>query len=254
METLFDARAWGLVFSRLDTFGNGLLNTLESAAVGLLISFVIGIIIGLCGTSGSKLLRTLSRIYVEFFQDTPLMLQMLFLYYILSYGGFWTDKSFIPGATQILIVGMVSLGLYHGAYLAEVLRAGITAIPAGQFEAAYSQGFGYIDVMKRIILPQTVKIILPPLVNQVVALIKNTSCLYIVGGADLIATTYNFVTGETTGGAYGPAYVLAGAFFFIVCCPLSTLSGKWEESLKKREQESEKRLHGIVDTEGGEAS
>ena len=73
--------------------------------------------------------------------------------------------------------------------------------------------------MYYIILPQSIKIILPPMVNQAVNLFKNTSCLYIVGGADLISLTYSFVTGATTGGAYAPAYLVCGALFFIVCFP-----------------------------------
>jgi len=67
-----------------------------------------------------------------------------------------------------------------------------------------------------------------------------TSCLYIVGGTDLISTTYSFVTGENTGGAYAPAYLISGFLFFIVCCPLSSLASMWEISLKKREDRSRK--------------
>jgi putative glutamine transport system permease protein len=90
--------------------------------------------------------------------------------------------------------------------------------------------------MYYIILPQSIKIILPPMVNQVVNLIKNTSCLYIIGGTDLISITYSFVTGENTGGAYGPAYLVSGLLFFVVCFPLSTLAGKWEKRLKERDK------------------
>ena len=131
--------------------------------------------------------------------------------------------------------GILPLGVYHGAYMAEVVRAGIEAIPKGQFEAACSQGFGYLQRMYYVILPQSIKIILPPMVNQVVNLIKNTSCLYIVGGADLISVTYSFVTGENTGGAYAPAYLVSGLLFFLVCCPLSSLASMWETSLKRRD-------------------
>ncbi len=88
--------------------------------------------------------------------------------------------------------------------MAEVIRAGIESIPKGQTEAAQSPGFSYIGKMYYIILPQSIKIILPPMVNQVVNLIKNTSCLYIVGGADLISLTYSFVTGANTGGLRRP--------------------------------------------------
>ena len=89
--------------------------------------------------------------------------------------------------------------------------------------------------MRLIILPQTIKIILPPMVNQMGNLIKNTSCLFIIGGADLIATTYNFVTGETTGGAYGPAYLVGGLLFFCMCYPLSLLASTWEQKLKQQD-------------------
>ena len=77
--------------------------------------------------------------------------------------------------------------------------------------------------------------ILPPMVNQVVNLVKNTSCLYIIGGTDLISVTYSFVTGASTGGAYAPAYLLSGLLFFVICFPLSTLASVWENSLKKRD-------------------
>lgn len=229
METIFDARSWSLVWQHRGTFVNGFLNTLESAAVGLLIALAIGIVLGLAGISEKKPLKILSRVYVEFFQNTPLILQVCFLYYALVYAGIK-----IP----VVSVGFIALGIYTGAYMAEVIRAGILSIPAGQFDAAISQGFSWVDMMRIIILPQTIKIILPPMVNQMVNLIKNTSCLYIIGGADLIATTYNFVTGETTGGAYGPAYLVGAALFFCICFPLSMLAGKWEESLKKCEQQT----------------
>lgn len=218
-----------MVWQHRGTFVNGFLNTLESAAVGLLIALAIGIVLGLAGISEKKPLKILSRVYVEFFQNTPLILQVCFLYYALVYAGIK-----IP----VVSVGFIALGIYTGAYMAEVIRAGILSIPAGQFDAAISQGFSWVDMMRIIILPQTIKIILPPMVNQMVNLIKNTSCLYIIGGADLIATTYNFVTGETTGGAYGPAYLVGAALFFCICFPLSMLAGKWEESLKKREQQT----------------
>ena len=133
---------------------------------------------------------------------------------------------------------MVALGIYTGAYMAEVFRSGIEAIPRGQFEAAQSQGFKYVEKMYYIILPQTLKIILPPAVNQVVNLIKNTSCLYIIGGADLISLTYSFVTGENTGGSYAPGYIVNGLCFFLICYPLSKFAGSWEEYLKKKDRKT----------------
>ena len=222
----FSADAWAKVWAYRGTFLLGLQNTLITAVFGLLLALMLGIVFGLFGSSGKKPLSIISRIYVEFIQNTPVLLQMCFLYYALAFSGVGAD---------IITTGIVTLGVYTGAYMAEVVRAGILAVPRGQFEAAQSQGFGYVQYMYYIILPQSIKIILPPMVNQAVNLFKNTSCLYIVGGADLISLTYSFVTGATTGGAYGPAYLVCGAMFFIVCFPLSSLATAWETSLKKRD-------------------
>ncbi len=225
MSGLFSASSWGKVWAYRSTFTLGFLNTVAVAIVGVLLALIIGIIMGLMATSNKKILRAISRIYVELIQNTPVLLQICFLYYILAFSGH---------SIGIMPSGIIALGIYHGAYVAEVIRAGIGAIPKGQFEAADAQGFSYFQKMSLIILPQSVKIILPPMVNQIVNLIKNTSCLYIIGGADLISLTYSFVTGATTGGAYAPAYILCGVLFFIICFPLSKLASIWESNLKAR--------------------
>ena len=229
MDGLFSITAWEKVWTYRSTFLLGLYNTGRMALFALLLSLILGILFGLMATSGKKVLEGISRIYVELVQNTPLILQLCFLYYALAFSG----KSL-----GILVTGIISLGIYHGAYMAEVVRAGIGAISKGQFEAADSQGFNYIGKMYFIILPQSIKIILPPMVNQIVNLIKNTSCLYIIGGADLISLTYSFVTGASTGGAYAPAYLVSGLLFFAVCFPLSTLASIWENSLKKRDMKT----------------
>lgn len=223
---IFSKNDWIMIWNYKDTFILGFLNTLETAVVGIVLSLIIGIIIGLMGTSYNKFFRMINRIYVEVIQNTPLLLQLCVFYYILAFSGY---------KVSVLFAGIISLGIYHGAYMAEVFRAGISSIPRGQFEAATSQGFNYVQKMYYIILPQSIKIILPPMVNQIVNLIKNTSCLYIIGGSDLISLTYNFVTGSTTGGAYAPAYIVCGILFFIICFPLSTLATIWENRLKKKD-------------------
>lgn len=238
MSGIFSKNAWLKVWTYRGTFGLGLLNTVETALVGVLLSLAIGIVLGLMATSKKRIGKGISRVYVELIQNTPLLLQICFLYYALAFAGH---------SLGILATGIISLGIYHGAYMAEVIRAGIEAVPKGQFEAAQSQGFGYIGKMFYIILPQSIKIILPPMVNQVVNLIKNTSCLYIIGGADLISLTYSFVTGATTGGAYAPAYLVSGVLFFIICYPLSKLASVWEENLKMRDQ----RVHMVISKRRG---
>lgn len=225
MSGLFALDSWAKVWTHRDSFLLGLGNTLQTAFWGLLLAFAIGVALGLMATSGHKALRAVSRVYVEFIQNTPLLLQLCFLYYALAFAGL---------SMGVIRTGIISLGVYTGAYMGEVVRAGIEAVPKGQFEAAQAQGFNYFQRMYYIILPQGIPMMLPPMVNQVVNLFKNTSCLYIVGGADLISVTYSFVTGESTGGAYAPAYIVCGLMFFVVCFPLSTLATRWEAKLKER--------------------
>lgn len=227
MGNLFSIDAWMKVWIYKDTFILGFLTTIEISIAALLISLALGVMFGLMATSGRKGMAAVSRVFVELIQNTPLLLQICFLYYALSFSGH---------SIGILLSGIFSIGIYHGAYMAEVIRAGIQSIHKGQFEAAHAQGFNYFGTMYYIILPQSIKIILPPMVNQVVNLIKNTSCLYIIGGSDLISLTYSFVTGASTGGAYGPAYLVCGVLFFIFCYPLSKMASSWENNLKKRDR------------------
>ena len=229
MSGILSLRAWNKVWLYRGTFLLGLANTLKTAAVALIIALALGIVFGLMGTSNKKILKTISRVYVEIIQNTPVLLQMCFLYYALAFSGH------SPG---IIITGILALGIYTGAYMAEVIRAGIESVPKGQFEAADAQGFGYLGKMYYIIIPQSIKVILPPMTNTIVNMIKNTSCLYIVGGADLLSLTYSFVTGENTGGSYAPAYIVCGAIFFVICFPLSTIASTWENSLKRRDKKT----------------
>ena len=230
MSGIFSSRAWNKIWTYRATFLLGLSNTLKTAGVALVIALLLGIIFGLMATSGKKLLVMISRIYVEIIQNTPVLLQMCFLYYALAFSGH---------SLGIIVTGFLALGIYTGAYMAEVIRAGIESVPKGQFEAAQSQGFGYLGRMYYIILPQSIKVILPPMVNTIVNMIKNTFCLYIVGGADLLSLTYSFVTGENTGGSYAPAYIVCGTIFSFLCFPLSTLATMWETSLKQRDRKTD---------------
>jgi putative glutamine transport system permease protein len=229
---MFNPASWEALFRDNQVFLDGLSATLQMSLVGFIIAFFLGVLFGLFATSGKKPLVIINRIYVEFFQNTPLMLQALFLFYAVTFSGI---RGFTP-----LIAAMISLGIYHGAYISEVIRSGIEAVPKGQFEAAYSQGFSFLRTMQYIILPQTIKIILPPMVNQLVALIKNTSCMLLVGGAvDLISVTNAYAVGSTTGKHASAAYVFSGILFFSICFPLSTLASYWEKRIKQRDQKTD---------------
>lgn len=244
-DIMFDAEKWGLVWTHRQTFIDGTVSTLLMALFGLMLAMAIGIVVGLMATSQTKPLRAVSRAYVEVIQNTPVMLQALFLFYAVTFAGV---KGF-----SALLCGIIALGVYHGAYISEVIRTGIQSVSKGQSEAAYSQGFGQIATMAYIVLPQTIKIILPPMVNQVVNLIKNTSCMFLAGGAvDLISRTNAFAVGEGTGSAAGQGYIIGGVIFFVICFPLSMLASRWEKKLKARDVAAvpvRKKADDVTDTE-----
>ena len=126
--------------------------------------------------------------------------------------------------------GISRVGVYTGAYISEIIRTGIEAVPKGQTEAALSQGFTYADTMRIIILPQAVRTILPPLTNQVVNLIKNTSTVAIISGADIMFTAKAWAYDTTN---YVPAFAGAAFLYFIMCFPLATWARRKEEENKK---------------------
>ncbi len=201
-------------------FLSGFGYTLCVSFLALLIALVFGTIGGVMATSKSKILQTYTRIYVEIFQNTPLVIQIFFLYFALPPLGIYLD---------VFSVGVLGVGAYHGAYVSEVVRSGILSVPKGQFEASSSQGFTYVQQMRYIILPQTIKIILPPLTNQMVNLIKNTSVLLIVAGGEMMYVADSYA-GDTSN--YAPAYLFTALLYFSVCYPLAYFVKFYEDKLK----------------------
>ncbi|ECP6350310.1 TPA: amino acid ABC transporter permease [Campylobacter coli] len=204
-----------------DAFISGFIYTLEVSILALLIAIVFGTIGGVMATSKIKILRAYTRVYVELFQNIPLVIQIFFLYFALPGLGIHLD---------IFTIGVLGIGAYHGAYVSEVVRSGILSVPRGQFEASVSQGFTYVQQMRYIIVPQTIKIILPPMTNQMVNLIKNTSVLLIIGGAELMHSADSYAADY---GNYAPAYIFAAILYFIICYPLAYFAKVYEDKLKK---------------------
>jgi putative glutamine transport system permease protein len=215
---------WVRLFTESSVFLEGFFVTILVAISALLLALVLGIIFGLFSTSSKAILKTISRVYVEFFQNTPLVIQVFFVYNALPYIGFTLD---------VFSIGVLCVGIYHGAYVSEVIRAGITSIPHGQMEAARSQGFSYIQAMLWIILPQTITIVLPPLANQAVNLIKNTSVLALIAGGDLMYRADSWASNGTL--SYGPAYLLTGVLYFLLCFPLVSWARRHEVKIKNRD-------------------
>lgn len=213
---------WQALFADWRVFAEGFGNTALISLLALGLALALGVLFGAFGTSQNKLLRAVNRAYVEFIQNTPLVIQVFFLYNGLPFLGLTLD---------VMAVGVVGIGVYHGAYVAEVIRAGIESVPRGQSEAAFSQGFGYWRSMGHVVLPQAWRVVLPPLTNQAIFLIKNTSVLAMVAGGELMYRADSW-SADTL--YYGPAYVVTGLLYLALCLPLSRLARRLERSAEAK--------------------
>lgn len=239
LDGLFDSGRWEITFSEMGSLWEGFFFTLQVVIAGLALSLVLGTVLGLFSTTRSRVLRAISRVYVEFFQNTPLPVQVFFYYM----AGPRVLQAILhtpsPVRLSSFAIGAIGVGLYHAAYISEVIRTGVESVPRGQMEAARSQGFTIVQAYAYIILPQTFKVILPPLCNQALNLVKNTSVLALIAGGDLMYNADNFVS--TYG--YLQGYIMACVLYFIICFPLAMLV-QWLEKRSKQRPRA-KNIPGI---------
>ena len=163
---------------------DGLLKTLQMAFSSILLAVVLGLLLGVGKLSGHSWVRRPAWVVVEFFRAVPVLLLMIFVFLTFGIGGgigsYWSV--------------VIALTLYNGAVLAEVFRAGIEAVPAGQAEAAYALGLRKSQVMTSILLPQAVKIMLPAIISQCVVALKDTSLGYYILAPGLTAVAKQIFT------------------------------------------------------------
>ncbi|WP_142427402.1 amino acid ABC transporter permease [Enterococcus durans] len=193
------------------TFVDGFKITIYSSILALLFSLIIGTLMAIFQLSKNKLISGLAKAYVEFFRNIPLLIIVMFFYvvvplYWISFDGFQA--------------GTIGLTIYTSAFIAETVRSGIQTVPKGQTEAGLSAGLTYSQTMRYIVLPQAFKIVVPPLGNQFINLVKNSSILAIVAGLDLmyqgdLIASETFNTFDT--------YIIVGLFYLVITLPLSYL-------------------------------
>lgn len=161
--------------------------TLEIFFVTLILSLPIGMLAALGRLSSIKLISRIVEFYIWIMRGTPLMLQLLFVYFALPMFGIRLPD---------IAAALLAFTLNYAAYFAEIFRAGIQAVPKGQYEAAKTLGMSYPQTMRRIILPQVIRIVLPPVSNETINLVKDTSLVYILAMNDLLRVARTIVQRE----------------------------------------------------------
>jgi His/Glu/Gln/Arg/opine family amino acid ABC transporter permease subunit len=198
----------------------GALVAVEVAAGALLFALAGGLVLALATLAPLRILRIIGRSYIELMRGTPALTQLFIIYFGLADIGLGMP----PMAAAI-----VGLGANGAAYLAEVFRAGISAVHRGQNEAALSLGLPPIDVMRFVVLPQATRIMVPPFCNYAIQLLKDTSLVSSVAAPEIMFRARNLVM-DTYLSMH--VYVLAAAIYLAISIPLSHLASRLQRNLK----------------------
>ena len=214
------------------TLWGGMLVTIVVASVGIAVSLPLGVLLALGRRSNMPTVKTFSVIFIEFVRGVPLI-TVLFMASVML-------PLFVPNewSPDKLLRALVGIALFASAYMAEVVRAGLQAIPKGQYEGAMAVGLGYWQMMRLIILPQALKITIPNIVNTYIGLFKDTTLVFIVGIFDLLKTIevaridpkWAAPVTSTTG------YAVAAIFYFIFCYGMSRYARATEMRLARGEK------------------
>ncbi len=176
-EYLMDIRGFVILTSHLGYLLEGALLTLKITALSVAFGMLLGLIFGLFKMSGSRMLRFIAAIYIDFFRGTPLFVQILLMYFGVL--------PLIMDKPSPIEAAVITCSLNSGAYIAEIVRAGIQAVDKGQMEAARSLGMNQVQAMWMVILPQAYKIVIPPLINEFIMLLKDTSLVSTIAAEEL---------------------------------------------------------------------
>lgn len=205
-----------LIRSWLPDLAVGAAQTVEMAVLAYGLGAAVGLVIALAEGAGLRWLYRACRIYIEFIRGTPTLTQLFLIYF-----GLASLNVVIPGFEAAVI----ALGLHYAAYMAEVYRSGIAAIDRGQSEAAAALGLRHAHAMRLVVLPQAIRIILPPMTNFAISLLKDTSVASLIAAPELMMHATD-ITSEYY--MPMPAYLITGAFYFMLGYPLSLLVGYFE--------------------------
>ncbi|EGJ39930.1 glutamine ABC superfamily ATP binding cassette transporter, membrane protein [Streptococcus sanguinis SK49] len=226
-STVDESTIWGLLQNNYQELLKGLGVTIALALISFAIAMVIGIIFGMFSVSPYKPLRWIAEIFVDVIRGIPLMIVAAFI--------FWGIPNLIESMTgqqspiNAFVAGTIALSLNAGAYIAEIVRGGIQAVPVGQMEASRSLGISYSKTMRKIILPQATKIMLPNFVNQFVIALKDTTIVSAIGLAELFKTGKDIIARNYQSFRM---YAILAVLYLIIITLLTRLAKRLEKRIK----------------------
>jgi len=212
-------------YRRIITFlPDGIAMTFLVTVLSIFFALIVGLFTGLGRISRIKIINRIATVYVEVVRGIPLLVQLFYIYYAMG------------RIIQVprLVAAVTAMTFCYGAYLGEIFRAGIQAIPKGQMEAALAIGMSRGQAMTRIILPQTIRVVLPPVGNEFIALLKDSSLVSILAVADLLRRGREFASKTFY---YFETYTVVALVYLVITLFFSKLVSMMEERLNRREQQ-----------------
>ena len=228
---MFTAHGFEMTWKYISMFREGMICTVSLSALTVVFGFILALVLALCRMGKIAPLRILASAYVELFRATPMLVQLFIIYYVVFAGislpsfklfGFIRFERFLPG--------VVALAMNSGAYLSEIIRAGIQSIDGGQTEAARSLGLTQKQNMRFVVLPQAIKNILPAIANEFVTIIKESSICYTIGVQEIM-----FAVTSVKAATYsiGEPLVVATAVYFCLTFPTSKIIQYFERRMSR---------------------
>jgi len=214
-----------IAFEFPELFFGGFWLTVQISVLGLIGALIFGTAIALLRVSPIAILRWIGAAYVEFFRNTPLVVQLFFLFLALPFMGIRFSSDTFENLFRSAFIGMA---LYHGAYVAEIVRGGLLGVDKGQLEAARSLGLSYVGMIRHVQLPQTFRAVIPPLGNIAIALVKNTALASTIGLAETLSAAEIV---ETRTFRAQEAFLAATLFFLALTIPLGVAVNALERRL-----------------------
>ncbi len=224
----------GHVWAYLWLLAKGLVVTLELSFLALLLGSAGGLILGLMRASSHRWLGALPFVYIELIRSTPFLILLFFIYYGMPLA-LNTDIPAYPAAIW-------ALSLHCSGYMAEVVRAGVESVPRGQWEAAYALGLRYPRIMRLIVLPQAMRVMIPPTIGVYVSTIKESALASVIGFIELLGTGMA-IRDTNAGRSTADVLVAVALFYFVICFTLSRLG-------RVMERRSSRDLHVRVSAAG----
>ncbi|MGW4486495.1 ectoine/hydroxyectoine ABC transporter permease subunit EhuD [Amycolatopsis sp. NPDC004368] len=213
---------WQAAADAIPLLLKGLLVTVELTLLGSAVAYALGLVLALLRRAGIPVLSRLVLFFIEFIRSTPLLIQVFVLYWL------------VPPLTGItmsaFVTGVVALGVHYATYTAEVYRAGIEAVPKGQWEAAVALNLPRPRVWTAVVLPQAIPRVVPALGNYTISMFKETPLLLAIGVLDVLNRAKE--VGAETFRVVEP-YTLAGVLFLLVSLPSSLLARRWERRAER---------------------